>query len=78
MPIYNFQNKDTDEIIEVVMSINERGEFLETYPEWKQVTLTAPALGDPVRLGVKHHDGEFNDLLKTIKKNNRHSTINPR
>lgn len=62
----------------MVLSITERDKFLETYPEYKQVTLKAPALGDSVRLNVRRTDNDFNDLLKQIKKNNRGSNIETR
>lgn len=51
MPIYNFKNTKTDEIVELEMSMSEREEFL-TNPEWEQVLITPLNIGDAVRLGV--------------------------
>lgn len=38
----------------------------------------APAIGDPMRLGVRRAPDAFNDVLKNIKKNHYKSTIQTR
>jgi hypothetical protein len=77
MPIYDFRNIETDEVVTHYLTIKERNEFLEANPNYTQV-LTAPALGDSVRLGVRRHDDNFNDVLKNVKSNHRGSTIQTR
>ena len=78
MPKYTFQNKENDDVIELTLSISEREEFLKTYPHFKQIITHAPALGDSVRLGLRHIDREFNDVLKNIKSHHRGSNIDTR
>jgi hypothetical protein len=77
MPIYDFRNIETDEVVTHYLTIKERNEFLEANPNYTQV-LTAPALGDSVRLGVRRHDDNFNDVLKNVKSHHRGSTIQTR
>lgn len=78
MPKYTFQNKENEDIIELDLTMAEREEFLETYPHFKQITLQAPSLGDSVRLGLRHIDGGFNDVLQNIKSHHRGSNIDTR
>lgn len=78
MPLYTFRDEETGIIHDIQLSLAEREEFLKTYPHMKQIITSAPAIGDPVRLGRRHHDDNFNDVLKSIKKANRHSTIETR
>jgi hypothetical protein len=58
MPTYTFRNSDTDEIIEQFMSISEREPFLENNPHLKQVP-TAPAIVDPINIGVTKPPSDF-------------------
>jgi hypothetical protein len=78
MPKYSFQNKENDDVIELTLSLAEREEFLETYPHFKQIITHAPALGDSVRLGIRHADRGFNDVLQKIKSHHRGSNIDTR
>ena len=83
MPNYTFKNKETEEVIELNMKISERDEYVKNNPHMQQLITGAPAIGDSVRLGIRKTDGEFNSLLKHIKKGNekgitRNSTINTR
>lgn len=50
------------------MSISEREEYLKANPHVNQQIVSAPSLGDPVRLGLKKPDSGFRDRLKEIKK----------
>jgi len=70
MPTFSFKNKTTEEEISVFMSNAEREAFLVENPDWFQTITSAPALGDPVHLGVKRTDEAFNDALKYISKRN--------
>ena len=49
------------------MSMAEREEYLKANPHIQQ-QLAAPALGDPIRLGLRKPDNGFRDRLKEIKK----------
>ena len=73
MPNYTFLNKETEEYIEVNMSISERDKYLEDNPNLQQVIHKAPSIGDSVRLGLRKPDSGFRDVLKEIKK--KHSGV---
>lgn len=77
MPTYDFKNEETGETVTHYLSFKEREEFLENNPQYKQV-LAAPAFGDSVRLGIRRHDDNFNDVLKNVKSHHRGSTIQTR
>ena len=77
MPIYQYKNEETGEISDHYMSISSMEEFEKDNPHMKKI-IHAPAIGDAMRLGVRKTDDSFNDLLKTIKKNNSGSTIRDR
>jgi hypothetical protein len=66
MPTYNFQNKTTNEIVEKTMRMSEREEWLKDNPEWQQIHLEAPCMGDSVRLGIKKNDQGFKEVLNKI------------
>jgi hypothetical protein len=78
MALYTFRDNRDDSIVEVSMKISEREGYLHDNPHFTQVTLSAPVLGDSVRLGLRHHDDGFNDVLKNIKSHHHKSTIDPR
>lgn len=70
MPTYNFKHRETGAEVETLMTFAEREEFLEKNPDWYQIIVSAPAVGDPVRLGVTKTPESFNDALKYISKRN--------
>ena len=70
MPNYTFENTETGEVTEIHMKISERDQYVKDNPHMKQIITGAPAIGDPARLGIRKTDGEFNSLLKHIKKGN--------
>ena len=81
MPTYQYKCKSCNHEFETYLKIDDRKK-----PEKKpcpscgkkQVEIhfgTPPAIGDPIRMGIKKPDKEFTQLLKRIKKNNRGSTI---
>ena len=78
MPTYTFQNENTGETREMFLSMTEREVFLKTNPHMKQLITKAPSLGDSVRLGFRHHDQNFNDVLKNIKSHHHGSNIETR
>lgn len=69
MPSYTFRNLNTQEIETHVMRISQYDEFkannlhLERYHEPGD----GPAMGDPIRLGLKKPDAGFRDVLKEIR-----------
>ena len=75
MPLYNFLNKETEEIQVVFINISELNQFKIDNPQLV-LQLSAPGLGDPVHLGRLKPDSDFRDCLKEIKKKNPRSTIN--
>lgn len=77
MPTYNFKNKDTGEVIEKIMSISAREQFLADNPHMKQVILHAPPLGDPTKLdSTRKFDSGFKDVLQKIHNRTAGSTLN--
>ena len=71
---YSYINLETGEEVELDMKISEMEEFENTNINYKRV-LKPVAFGDSVRLGVTKSPDSFNDLLKTIRKKNKHSNI---
>lgn len=80
MPTYTFLNTDSGETFTTIMSIAEREDYLKANPHIQQQLISAPALGDSIRLGLKKPDNGFRDRLKEIKKQHSkgitRSTIN--
>ena len=68
MPSYTFLNTDSGETFTTIMSIAEREDYLKANPHIQQQLISAPALGDSIRLGLKKPDNGFRDRLKEIKK----------
>lgn len=66
MPTYTFRNVETDEVFTDMMTISQMEEYLQNNPSIKQI-IGAPAIGDPVRLGVHKIDRGFNDVLHKAK-----------
>jgi len=64
MPTYTFRNKDTLEQFDQIMSISAREEYLKQNPHLESV-ITAPSIGDSVRLG-RGRDTGFRDVLQRI------------
>jgi hypothetical protein len=68
MPSYTFLNTESGEVFTTIMSIAEREDYLKANPHIQQQLISAPALGDSIRLGLKKPDNGFRDRLKEIKK----------
>lgn len=68
MPHYTFMNTETGEVIDTVMSMSEREQFIADNPHMQQQICRAPSIGDSVRLGLRKPDAGFRDRLKEIKK----------
>ena len=74
MPSYKFLNKDTNEEVDIFMSISERNKFLQENPNMEQLVNGAPSIGYSTL--TKKPDNGFRDVLKEVKKKHRRSTIN--
>ena len=68
MPSYTFLNTTTGETFNEIMSISERENFLAQNPHVQQQIVSAPSLGDSIRMGLKKPDDGFRDRLREIKK----------
>ncbi len=76
MPLYDFKNKETSELIEVSLKMSEYDEFCTSNPLLERHHIGAPSIGDPIRLGLhKPHDA-FRDKLRDIKRKHYKSNIN--
>ena len=75
MPIYTFRNKESGEVFEKLMSWDARQTFLENNPQLETLIGGAPALGDPVRLGIRKNDEGFREVLSKIHQNNYRSNL---
>ena len=76
MPTYEFRNKETGEVIEVVMKMSELDEYKKNNPHLERYITGSPGLSDPARLGLVKPAAGFRDLLKNMKSKHRRSTIN--
>jgi hypothetical protein len=68
MPTYTFINTETGEIITEIMSLKEREKFLKKNQQFQQQIVSAPAIGDSIRMGLRKPDDAFRDRLRDIKK----------
>lgn len=67
-PIYDFEDMETGEVITEIMKYEEKEKFLLDNPHLKSVILSAPAICDAVRIGVKKVDTGFKEVLQKIHK----------
>jgi len=74
MPSYKFLNTQTNEEIDIFMSISDRDKFLQENPNMEQLVNGAPIIGHSTL--TKKPDSGFRDVLSEIKKKHRRSTIN--
>jgi hypothetical protein len=68
MPTYTFINTETGEVISEIMTIKEREKFLKKNKQYQQQIVSAPAIGDSIRMGLRKPDDAFRDRLRDIKK----------
>lgn len=76
MPTYTFKNTDTGEEFERFMSISAREDYLKENPNLETLIAGAPALIDPVRLGIRKTDGGFKEVLQKIHSRTPGSILN--
>lgn len=58
MPTYTFRDKATDEEFDIFLSMSELDRYIEENTHLQQVP-TAPAIVDPVNIGVKKPPADF-------------------
>ena len=67
MPIYTFENTETEETFDLMMSDEQREEFLKDFPQCVQL-LTTVNIADPIRIGVTRPPSDFlNHVIKPMK-----------
>lgn len=76
MPTYEFKNLITGTIEEHALKISDYDKFKLDNPHLERHISESPGMSDPVRLGVKKPSQGFRDLLKSMKKAHRRSSIN--
>jgi hypothetical protein len=75
MPLFEFRNKETGEVIEKFMGISAREEWLAENPNMETV-ISGSSFIDPVRLGVRRPDQGFKEVLQRIHEKTAGSTLN--
>jgi len=75
MPTYTFRDTTTNIDEDIFMKYSEAELYLKNNPNKIRV-ITAPSIISGVESGSNKPDEGFRDILRTIKKNNRRSTIN--
>lgn len=75
MPTYTYQ-KEGEEPFELIMSIAEMKQYEKDNPDCERI-YGAPALCDPVRMGIRKPHSGFSEVMHKIKSNHRGSTVDP-
>ena len=73
MPLYTFHNKQTDEIFEELMSMDDKEKFLRNNPEI-QSYIMAPAIVSGVSLSDRVPDG-FKEVLSKVAEKHPNSAL---
>lgn len=73
MPLYVFENTDTGDVREELMSIASMEQYLSENPNVRIRIDSPPAIGDTVRLGLRKPSDNFRDRLKDINRAHRGS-----
>lgn len=77
MPLYDFRNKETGQIVEMSMSYGSKQQYLINNPHMESVILTAPPLGDPTKLtATRKTDAGFKEVLQKIHDRTPGSQLN--
>jgi hypothetical protein len=77
MPTYLFRDTVSGEIFEKQMKISELDTYKEQHPTHvRYYDGVAPAMGDPVRLGVTKTDTGFKEVLSKIHEKTPGSQLN--
>ena len=75
MPLYDFRNKETGEVITKMMSIASREDFLKENPDLEQVILSAPPLATSGMSIERKAGSEWGDVLKNVAAQNPYSPL---
>ncbi len=75
MPTYTFRDIITNIDEDIYMKMSDIDEYLAKNPT-KNKIITSASIISGIQSGTNKPDANFRDLLRTIKKNNRRSTIN--
>jgi hypothetical protein len=75
MPTYNFRNKETGELTEVVMKIAELDNYRAANPQLETI-ISSPMICDPVRVGARKMDTGFKEVLQRIHEKTPGSQLN--
>jgi putative FmdB family regulatory protein len=73
MPTYDYSCSACDAAFELLLRMSQREIPLQepcpTCSATNTITqsITAPSIGDPIRLGIKRPDAGWNDVLKKVK-----------
>ena len=72
MPTYTFECTRCDYIFKLYLKINDPRDFNCPNCNYensviRQILLTAPALGDPVRMGITKPPAGFRQILKNVQ-----------
>ena len=77
MPVYDFINRTTSEVVEKIVSISDYDEFLINNPDLtRYYGNQVNPIADPVRLGRKKIDNGFKEVLQKIHERTAGSTMN--
>ena len=76
MPIYSVMDTTTEEVFEVNMKFTDFEQYLKDNINIKQVFTRFPAVGDPIRMGVRKPDDSFRDVLKNVGHHHKKNEIN--
>jgi len=76
MPLYEFRNKETGEVVEKFMTMSSREEYLKENPNMETVISGGSHFIDPVRLGVRKPDQGFKEVLQRIHEKTPGSQLN--
>lgn len=75
MPLYEFRNTKTGEQFTDLMSFAERETYLKENPEIESM-MSASAVCDPVRMGIRRPDNGFKEVLSKIHERTPGSRLN--
>jgi hypothetical protein len=77
MANYTFYDTKSKKEFDIDMPISDLDTYKEVNPHLEQRIKRAPAIADPMRLGLKKPDNGFRDVLKRVKKaSGKTNTIN--
>jgi hypothetical protein len=76
MPTYDFRNRETGEVVEHIMSIAAKEEYLKENPHMESIITGQPPLIDPYRLGLVKPDNGFKEVLQRVHEKTAGSKLN--